>query len=373
MALVLGAAGAASLLVTWILYPLVIGLLAAARRPDRPARWPELPRVTAILAAREPAAVIESRVRNWLASDYAGPLDVVVAHEPGHPWAVPADIAPRVRVVAGDAPGGKCANLNAGVRAADGEVLVLGDAHQSFAPAAITALVSALGDPTLGAVSGQLEIPGDRAGIVLRAYWAYEKRLRRDEARLQSAIGVSGSIYAMRASLWEPLPPGLILDDVHLPMRLVLAGHRVGFEPTAVATETRTVNTSQEYRRKVRTLTGNLQLIAWMPAILLPVRNPVWLQFVLHKLARLVTPYALLAVIASLAWTAAPFLWPLSGAELAVAVFLGAWLALSTDPVAKRLRGALAQFAALQAATVMALANATRGRWNVWQPRNDDA
>ncbi|MBI2797615.1 MAG: glycosyltransferase [Gemmatimonadetes bacterium] len=368
MALALGAAGAALLALTWIGYPLAIALVAALRRPAPPAHWPRLPRVTAVLAAREDAAVIEARVRNWLASDYAGPLEVAVAHEPGYPWTPPTDLASRVRVVSGDAPGGKCANLNAGVRAATGEVLVFGDAHQLFVPGAITALVNALGDPQLGAVSGQLEIPRGRAGLVSRAYWAYERRLRRHEALVHSTIGVSGAIYAMRASLWEPLPPGLILDDLHLPMRLVLAGHRVGFEPAAIATETRTVESRQEYRRKVRTLTGNFQLVTWRPALLVPLRNPVWLQFMLHKLARLATPYALLALVVGAAWAGATWYWPPSGKQLAVAGVAALWLSLSPDPVARRLRGVLTQFAALQAATVMALANAVRGRWDIWQP-----
>ena len=371
MAAALGVAGAALLALTWIGYPLVIAVLArllAGRRRSAPVPWARLPSVTAVLAAREPALVIEARVRNWLASDYAGPLDVVVAFEPGHAWSPPADIAARVRAVAGDAPGGKCANLNAGVRAASGDVLVMGDAHQLFARDAISALVSALGDPRLGAVSGQLEIPRDRAGVVSRAYWAYERRLRHDEATVHSTIGLSGSIYAMHAALWQPLPTGLILDDLHLPMRLVLSGVRIGFEPAAVATETRSVDASQEYRRKVRTLTGNFQLVAWMPAVLVPIRNPVWLQFVWHKLARLATPYALLAVVVGVAWTALPAIWPPSAWQLAVAAAGAIWLAASPDPVSRRLRGALISFAALQGATIVALANALRGRWDVWQP-----
>ncbi len=44
-------------------------------------------------------------------------------------------------------------------------------------------------------------------------------------------LGATGAIYALRRSLWHPLPPGTILDDVLAPMRAVLAGHRVVFEP----------------------------------------------------------------------------------------------------------------------------------------------
>lgn len=370
MALALGLAGAAFIALTWVGYPLAIAAVAALRSRRAPIRSAGTPLVTCVLAARETPAVIEARVKNWLDSDYAGVIDVVVALEPGPDatWAPPTDLATRVRVVPGDAPGGKCANLNAGVRAARGEVLVFGDAHQLFARDAIRRLVDTLADPRVGAVSGQLEIPRDRAGFVAHTYWRYERWLRRGEAVVHSTVGVTGAIYAMRAVLWRPLPAGLILDDVHVPMRLVLEGHRVGFAERAIATETRTVVAAQEYRRKVRTLTGNFQLCVWLPSILVPGRNPIWAQFVLHKLCRLFTPYALALAAGGALVAALERWWPLPPLVVGAVGVTALWLAASPDAVARRARAAASQFLVLQAATVVALWNAVRGRWDVWQP-----
>ena len=50
-------------------------------------------------------------------------------------------------------------------------------------------------------------------------------------------------------------------------------------------------------RRKVRTLAGNFQLLVREPRLLLPGANPVWLQFVSHKIGRLLVPYALVAML----------------------------------------------------------------------------
>ena len=58
---------------------------------------------------------------------------------------------------------------------------------------------------------------------------SYEKQLRRLESRVGSTLGATGAIYAMRRSLWQPLPADTILDDVLAPMRVVLAGYRVVF------------------------------------------------------------------------------------------------------------------------------------------------
>jgi hypothetical protein len=54
-----------------------------------------------------------------------------------------------------------------------------------------------------------------------------------------------------------------------------------------------------ESRRKTRTLAGNYQILAQEPRLLLPFVNPVWLQYMSHKVGRLVVPWALLGVLLS--------------------------------------------------------------------------
>lgn len=359
----------ALLLLTWAVYPLVVHSLAALRRAPPPAPHAWLPTVTVVIATREDGELVRARVRDAMAADYPDSLlNVVVALD--HAGAPdPKDIdcrEPRASIVRGDAPGGKAAALNAGVRAATGEILVFSDTHQRFEPDAIAALVRALGDRSFGAVSGQLELPEAGHRSLVEQYWRFERRLRRDEARLHSAIGVSGSIYAMRRELWTPLPAGLILDDLYIPMRLILGGHRVGFDASARAHDSRRTAVEQEFQRKVRTLTGNFQLCAWLPDVLLPWRNPVWLPFVLHKLLRLLTPWlglALLAGMAGLAITAWGW-WTL--AVVAGMALLGILLAELLG-LRKRLMTYLRWLWTMQAAVAVATMNGLTGRWNVWR------
>ncbi|HEU4762461.1 MAG TPA: glycosyltransferase [Gemmatimonadales bacterium] len=357
------------LLLTWGVYPLVVHALASFR----PARSPVLPdppaTVTVVIATREDGDLVCARVRDALAADYpAALLNVVVAID----HAAAADLKdidcrePRATIVRGDAPGGKAAALNAGVRAANGEILVFSDTHQRFEQDAIGALVRALGDPSFGAVSGQLELPETGHRSLVEQYWRFERRLRRDEARLRSAIGVSGSIYAMRRQLWAPLPAGLILDDLYIPMRLILGGHRVGFDASARAHDSRRTAAEQEFQRKVRTLTGNFQLCAWLPAVLLPWRNPVWLSFLLHKLLRLLTPWlglALLVGVAGLAISA----WGWWALATAAAVALFGVLLAELLGLRERLMTYLRWLWTMQAAVAVATINGLTGRWNVWR------
>jgi biofilm PGA synthesis N-glycosyltransferase PgaC len=356
----------------WALYPALIGLLAIVRRGiDRADGAPpaSLPRVTVVVATRSEPAAVRERVDDLLRSEYPETLlDVVVAYdarstEPMATW-TGADAA-RVRVVRGDQPGGKAAALNAGMRETWAEVIVFADSGQRFGRDAIALLVQAVMRPGVGAASGRLELArGARApSHPLRLYWSLERWLRRREAEVHSAIGVTGAIYAIRGSLWTPLPTGLILDDLYVPMRLVLGGHRVAFVDAARAYETRATTEGNEYRRKVRTLTGVWQLCAWLPETLVPLRNPVWAQFVTHKLLRLLTPYWVLACVA---WLVAALSQRIGAAWLfaSIAAF-AAILQLRTRPF-RALRSAVVSSILIQAATVRATANGALKRWDVW-------
>jgi len=368
---ILAASSALILVAVWIVYPAIIGLLAGSGAQVRAPFARTGSRVSVIIATRESEEVIRTRVENALAGSYPGELlEVIVAIDAQSHMATPGqlgDLGARVLVVRGDAPGGKAATLNAAARVATGEVLVFGDSFQDFAPDAIGRLVTGVLEPGVGAASGRLDLaPAEDTVSPIHMYWAYECWLRSCEARWHSCVGVFGPINAMRAELWSPLPAGLILDDVYQPMRLVLEGHRVAFVDRALAVERRTAHPESEYRRKVRTLTGNIQLCVWMPAILNPFRNPIWLQFVFHKLGRLVTPYAfgVLALSAALmAVQSASRLHP--GALLALAA------TLSVPLLSRAWRAGLSRLGqwvlGLQAAVVVATVNGIRGQWDVWR------
>ena len=366
--LTLAIIAAALLFLTWVGYPLAIHLLARlVPRPDSPVpgTWPA---VTVIVATREDPNAATDRVDDILAGNYPRDrLAVVVALDAscGRPAEAYGCGDPRVRVVAGDVPGGKAAALNAGVRAAAGEVLVFTDTHQRFAPDAIRVLAQEVTGGPFGIVSGQLELPEGKQRSLLDWYWRLERRLRRDEARIFSAVGVSGSIYAMRRGLWEPLPAGLILDDLYVPMRAILAGHRVGFTAAAKAHDARRTEPGQEFRRKVRTLTGNFQLCAWLPPVLVPWRNRAWAPFVLHKIARLLTPWLGVAFAGSITWMLLRWSSWREIAAAIVAIVLGLALVWAMG-LGRRLAAYAWWLIVMQAAIVVATYYGLIGNWHVW-------
>jgi cellulose synthase/poly-beta-1,6-N-acetylglucosamine synthase-like glycosyltransferase len=326
-------------------YPLLVGAWAARRpRPWRRSAS-SLPTVSIVVAARNEAARLPGRIENLLALDYprerleivvvsdgsTDRTDLVMASEAARRGRLDA----QVRFV--ERPGdGKAAALNTGVALARHEVLVFADARQRFARGAVRALVASFDDPAVGVVSGELVLDceaGESASAAadgVGAYWRYEKWIRAREAAVGSMLGATGAIYAMRRAAWRALPHGTILDDVLAPMRAVCAGWRAVFEPDARAFDVTAPDTAAEHRRKTRTLAGNWQLLAMAPRLLVPGANPVWFQFVSHKVGRLLVPFALVAALASSAALApeSPLFQVAFGAQAVFYAFAayGAWL-----------------------------------------------
>jgi biofilm PGA synthesis N-glycosyltransferase PgaC len=296
-----------------------------------------VPYVSIVIAARNEGSRLSARIENLLQLDYPPSRRQIIVVSDGSTddtLSVLSAYSPVVEPVAVEA-GGKALALNAGAARAAGDLLVFADARQAFAPDALIELVAPFQDPLVGVVSGELlldsESPGrrtgaadrrggapDRAGIAtprpgrdprrgatstiadgISLYWRYEKSIRRHESAVGSTLGATGAIYAMRRSLWRDLPAGTILDDVVAPMRAALMGYRVVFTDRARAFDRAAPDARSETRRKIRTLAGNYQLLWLLPALLVPWRNPAWLQLLSHKLGRLIVPYALVALIAS--------------------------------------------------------------------------
>ncbi len=285
-------------------YGVLMALLARGRTGKSATHTAE-PDVCVVVVAHNEEARIAARIGNLLASDYPpGKLRVLLVSD-GSTDATAAraqesDPA-RVTVISQPARSGKAAGLNAALAQADAGIIVLTDARQRFAPDAIARLVAHFADPAIGAVSGSLEIDaaGTATGAGVDAYWRYEKRLRAAESRVDSCIGCTGAIYAIRRRLFTPIPADTLLDDVVIPMRIAAGGARVIHDPAALAFDPQTLDPASEQRRKQRTLAGNFQMLFRHPGWLLPWRHRLWWQLISHKYLRLAAPLFLLAAFTS--------------------------------------------------------------------------
>ena len=291
---------------TYAGYPLAL-YLRSRWRPRPVHRSPILPSVSVVMAVHNEAAVLAKKLANLGGLDYpANLLELIVASDGSTDTTkefLESQSAGRLRAIFLDERVGKAGALNDAIEAATGDIVLFTDARQDIEPEALRHLVANFSDPAVGCVSGELMLgdPGEHSGAEgVGLYWKLEKKIRLLESESGSVVGVTGAIYAARRELIPHLPPRALLDDVYIPMHIARAGKRVLFEPRARAWDG-AVPSGREFQRKVRTLTGNYQLIQLAPW-LLSRSNPLLPEFVSHKLLRLLVPFALLGMLgASLA------------------------------------------------------------------------
>lgn len=251
--------------------------------------------------------------------------------------------------------GGKAAALNAAVPLVSGEIVVLNDVRQTLEPDCLRNLIACFGDPKVGAVSPQtIIVEGEsHEESTTSLYWKYEHWIRLRLTRIDSTFGYSGAFAAIRRSLWVPLPPGTLLDDVYEPLVAFFKGYRILMEATATMYDYPTVLQS-EFRRKVRLQAGLYQMLKIMPQ-LLSSRNRMRLHFLSAKYGRIVIPYCMIA--AALATIGLPPFWR-GLAAAAQILFYGLALLDTVIPdgvTLKKLTSPIRTFVVLMAASLAAV------------------
>ncbi|MGH9797640.1 MAG: glycosyltransferase family 2 protein [Candidatus Polarisedimenticolia bacterium] len=357
---------------TWAGYPLLLRIRARLR-PAPPRRAPIEPLVSVVLIVHDEAERIEGRLRNLLDLDYPEErLEILVGSDGSTDDTVArarrADDR-RLRVSAFPVRRGKPAVINDLVPQARGEIVVFADARQWFEAGALRSLVASFADPAVGAVGGELVLDGGKGTAVgdgIGAYWRLESAIRRGESLVDSTVGATGAFYAIRRSLFAPIPEDTLLDDVLVPMRIAKRGARVVHDPGARAHDRNAGTGGGELARKVRTIAGTFQLFARERWLLLPWRNRLWLQTLSHKGLRLLGPPLLAGAFLSSLWLAGRPFYRL--ALLSQALFYAAALAGASLRRRPRLFSIPYVVCLLTLATVVGLLRLLTGRQKVtWE------
>jgi biofilm PGA synthesis N-glycosyltransferase PgaC len=363
---------AASLFVVYVLfgYPVLLWILNHSRgtRPVRKELQPLT--VSVLLPVRNGERWVRQKLESIIALDYPRELVEIIVVSDGSTdgsAAIAGEFAAfGVRLTQIPASG-KAVALNTALQQATGEILLYTDVRQRLAPDSLRHLVACFADPKVGVVSGELVILEgetlEESSVGL--YWKYEKWIRKGQSAMDSILGATGAIYAVRRSLAGPLPPGTLLDDVHQPLAAFFQGYRVILDEAAKAYDFPT-SLHSEFHRKVRTQAGMYQIIRRYPG-LLGFRNRMWIHFVSHKLGRMLMPVALIAIFISAFWLPGPW------APVAVIAQIGFYALAVIDRwipegvLAKRGTSPIRTFAVLMAAAFFAPFGALSSADRVWK------
>jgi len=280
---------------TYLGFPIVLALRAALQPSQRsaPSEPDEtrLPHVSYVIAVHNECSVIDAKLANVDATDYPRDrLEVILASDGSDDGT-----NERIRAYAGELrirllelPRiGKNAALDAGIAAADGEILFFSDADSMLEPQALRRIAAHFADPKIGGVAGDYRYDtGPVQGDGERAYWSVDRIWKRLESRGGSTTSATGQLYAIRSSVSEPVPNG-VTDDFFLSTGAIAAGLRLVFEPRAVARGPIAASVEAEFRRKVRMMGRGFSSVWQRRALLDPRRSGFYaLQLLTHKLLR---------------------------------------------------------------------------------------
>lgn len=291
---------------TYAGYPITIWLLARLR----PRPWKNdaaiAPSVSIVLAVHDGIALLPRKIQHLLGLTYPNLKEIIIVSDgstDGTAELLRQQDHSLLKAIILKEHRGKAVAVNAGVAQATSDVVLFLDLRPEIAPCAIQQLVSNFADPSVGCVTGELILSdaGHHAttAAVSGIYWRYEQWIRTCESACDSPVGVYGGFYAIRRSLATKQPAGMILDDMYQPLSIIRKGYRCVLDRKAHVYDTWPKKAGGEFHRKVRTLAGNFQLFRLAPWTLTS-RNRILFQLFSHKVMRLVAPYLLVVLLASM-------------------------------------------------------------------------
>ncbi|WP_328466605.1 bifunctional polysaccharide deacetylase/glycosyltransferase family 2 protein [Actinoplanes sp. NBC_00393] len=238
-----------------------------ARRSRSGTGWgtPYTEPVTVIVPAYNEKECIADTVRSLVASTH--PIRIIVVDDGSTDGT--AEIAeslghPNVTVLR-QPNSGKPAALNAGIAAADTEVVVMMDGDTVFEPDTVRLLVQPFADASIGAVAGNAKV-ANRGGLL--AAWQHIEYVvgfsidRRAYDVMRCMATVPGAIGAFRRDALrqvDGLSDDTLAEDTDLTIAIIRAGWRIVYEEQARAWTEAPTTMPQLWRQRYRWSYGTMQ------------------------------------------------------------------------------------------------------------------
>lgn len=264
----------------------------------KPVRRPipadaDLPELTLFIAAYNEEDVVNEKMCNCLELDYpADKLHIfwVTDGSDDHTGELLSHW-PQATVLHQPQRQGKTAALNRGMHFVKTPLVVFTDANTNLNREALRKIVYAFTNPKVGCVAGEKRIAvqarDNAASGGEGMYWKYESTLKALDARLYSAVGAAGELFAIRRDLFEEMKTDTLLDDFILSLHIVMRGYTIAYCADAYAMESGSADMREEEKRKVRIAAGGLQSIWRLRPLLNPFRYGIFcFQYISHRVLR---------------------------------------------------------------------------------------
>lgn len=302
-------------LLGWTYFGYPLWMYGRAKWRPKPVQKAAItPPVTLLIPAYNEADVIRRKLDNCLTLSYPSDRLQVLVIDDGSDDGTAAIVreyaGARITLLQQPQRGGKISAVNRGFECASGEIVVLSDASPIYEADSIQKLVQGFADPSVGVVVGTLAIWDVAAGVAKQAgmYWKYEAALRRWESKTGSTVAVHGNMFAVRKSLYRPLPAHTVNDEFSIAMEVARQGYRVIDEPGALSYDIASGTMQDEFNRRARINAGRYQALFSAGYLRAPSLDFGFRLFS-HKLLR---PLAPVFMVLMLVANALALIWPAS-------------------------------------------------------------
>jgi poly-beta-1,6-N-acetyl-D-glucosamine synthase len=296
----------ALLIYTYLAYPLIL-IIWNKLRTTRFVEYSELdylPKVDLVIAAYNEEKVIKSKIENSLRLDYPSELiNIWIASDGSSDKTndiVKSFAQKESQVHLLEFPRtGKSGIINKAMAIIKGDIIVFSDANTEYEPMAIKRLIYHFSNNKVGCVCGRLIYRNPNTVISGEGesfYWRFETTLKMLESKIGYIAGANGAIYAIRQSLFNPLPSNTINDDFTISMNIVLKGYKSLYEENAIAYEDVAPDMDSEFRRHVRDGAGHYIAITHLLGLLNPLLGIKSFVYWSHRILRWFAPFMLIFI-----------------------------------------------------------------------------
>ncbi|NSW46295.1 MAG: glycosyltransferase [Bacteroidales bacterium] len=257
------------------------------------------------MAAYNEEAVIEQKIESIFKSNYPKELIEVWVGSDNSSDATNeilnklAQKYPQLHPVFFHERNGKIKIINQLVEKANAEILIITDANVIFDKNTISQLCSSIEAEHVGLVDTRMMHSGitcDGISQQENFYISNEVKIKYYESQLWGTMmGPFGGCYAVKKTLFKPVPENFLVDDFFINMQVLVEGFKAINNPQAIVIEDVSNDLKHEFKRKIRIATGDFQNFwHFLPFTIKNLFKPVGFCFVSHKILRWFTPILLI-------------------------------------------------------------------------------
>ena len=287
------------------IFPLVLKALRKNVAGDTGFSLPAIkgyPSITIVVPAYNEEEYIADKIINLATLDYPSDKLKIVVYCDGcsdytalaAEGAIYSDLCQSLNVdlIEADQNIGKIAALNKIIPDLKADIIALSDVSALLSIDALLIAAAHFENEDIGFVGGTYDFAED-GSVGEETYWRYQRGVKQGESALGGPIGCHGAFYLFRQKLFTPLAKDTVNDDFILPMEILGQGYKGVYEPDIMALELETAGGAQDFNRRIRIATGNVQQVFRLLHLLSPKHGGVALSFFSGKALRAFMPILL--------------------------------------------------------------------------------